>query len=49
MIDLGCLVGVQFEVLPPAPMGDPMSILIKGGIVSLRKDEASTIQIEKLT
>lgn len=48
MIDLGCLVGIQFEVLPPAPMGDPMSILVEGGIVSVRKEEAATIQIEKL-
>jgi len=47
MIDLGCLIGAQFEVLQFAPMGDPMSILLEGCIVSLRKEEASMIRIIK--
>lgn len=46
LIALGLLPGTEFKVARLAPLGDPIEIEIRGFSLSLRKDEASMIQIE---
>lgn len=49
LIAMGLLPGTQFIVSRIAPLGDPVEITIRGFALSLRKKEASILQIEKLT
>lgn len=46
LIAMGILPGTEFKVARLAPLGDPIEIEIRGFSLSLRKDEASMIQIE---
>ncbi len=48
VMELGLTVGVTVEVVRFAPLGDPMEIKVRGGHLSLRKSEASGIQVQKL-
>jgi len=47
LLEMGLTVGVQFEVIRFAPMGDPLEIKVRGYRLSLRKREAAGILIEK--
>ncbi|MCD6358476.1 MAG: ferrous iron transport protein A, partial [Dehalococcoidia bacterium] len=44
--DMGLVRGTDIEVQRVAPLGDPIEIKLKGYNLSLRKEEASNIQIE---
>jgi ferrous iron transport protein A len=46
LLALGLMPGTQIEVRRFAPLGDPMQIQLRGASVSLRKQEASIIQVE---
>ncbi|MDR3491916.1 MAG: FeoA family protein [Gammaproteobacteria bacterium] len=46
LISLGLLPGTEFVVSRIAPLGDPIEITVRGFALSLRKNEASIIQIE---
>lgn len=46
LLDMGVLPGSEFEVLRVAPLGDPFEIRIKGYNLSLRKEEASQVNVE---
>lgn len=46
MVDMGIVAGTKIEVQKFAPLGDPMEIKVKGFNLSLRKQEAQTIQVE---
>ncbi|WP_430459447.1 FeoA family protein [Thalassolituus sp. LLYu03] len=46
LLALGVMPGAQVEVRRFAPMGDPMQIQLRGASISLRKAEASIIQVE---
>lgn len=48
LIALGLLPGTAFQVTRIAPLGDPIEILVRGFLLSLRKDEATMLQIEEL-
>lgn len=48
LIAMGILPGTEFRVARLAPLGDPIEIEIRGFSLSLRKDEASMIQIESV-
>jgi ferrous iron transport protein A len=43
MMELGLLPGTVVRVLRIAPLGDPMEILVRGCLLSIRKDEARCI------
>jgi Fe2+ transport system protein FeoA len=47
LLEMGLLEGTEFEVIRLAPFGDPIEIRIRGYHVSLRKSEASRIQVER--
>lgn len=47
LLSMGLTPGVEFSVTRYAPMGDPMEIKIRGFNLSLRKEEAEAILIER--
>lgn len=46
LLDMGLVSGSEVEVERVAPLGDPIEVRIKGYHLSLRKEEASDIQVE---
>jgi len=48
LLEMGLTVGAQFEVVRFAPLGDPIEIKVRGYYLSLRKNEASGVLVEKL-
>ena len=45
LIELGCFVGSEVEVLQKATFGDPIYIRMNDAYLSIRKDMAKTIQL----
>ena len=48
LLSMGLTPGVQFQVLRVAPLGDPVEVRVRGSNLSLRKDEAATLRVERL-
>lgn len=48
LLAMGLTPGTEFSVTRFAPMGDPVEIKLRGFALTLRKDEASVLQIEKI-
>lgn len=47
LMEMGCIPGELVIVEQVAPLGDPISIRVAGYSLSLRKDEASQINLEE--
>ncbi len=47
LMEMGCLPGTEIVFERVAPLGDPIAITVAGYQLSLRKEEASTILIER--
>ena len=47
LLSMGLTPGVEFTVTRLAPMGDPVEIQVRGFNLSLRKDEAAALLIER--
>lgn len=48
LLAMGLTPGTEFSVTRFAPMGDPVEIKLRGFALTLRRDEAAILQIEKL-
>lgn len=48
LLAMGLTIGSVFHLLRKAPLGDPFHIEIRGSSLSLRKKEASGLEIEKV-
>ena len=48
LIDLGCYAGSEIEVLQKATFGDPIYMNMNNSYLSIRKDMAQMIEVEKL-
>jgi ferrous iron transport protein A len=48
LLAMGLTPGTEFRVTRFAPLGDPVEIKLRGFSLTLRKDEASVLQIEKI-
>ena len=48
ILDMGVVPGTEVEVVRVAPLGDPVDFLIRGYHLSLRKEEAREILVEKV-
>lgn len=46
IMDMGITKGVQIYVRKVAPLGDPVEVTVRGYELSLRKNDASMIQVE---
>jgi ferrous iron transport protein A len=47
LIDLGLTTGTTLFVKKMAPLGDPMEIVVRGYLLTLRKAEARSVEVEK--
>jgi len=47
ILAMGLTRGTEFTVEHIAPLGDPVGIIVRGFALSLRKDEASAIMVER--
>ncbi len=48
LMSMGLTPGVSFEITRVAPLGDPVEIRVRGFAMSLRRDEAALLSVEKL-
>jgi ferrous iron transport protein A len=48
LLALGLTPGARIDIVRVAPMGDPVEIRIRGCNISLRKEEAAALNVEKL-
>ena len=46
IMDMGITTGVSIKLVKVAPLGDPVEVTVRGYQLSLRKDEAASIQVE---
>ena len=49
LMELGLVPGTRVELLRVAPLGDPVELLVRGASLSIRKAEASVIEVAGLT
>lgn len=49
LLAMGLTPGTEFKVTRFAPMGDPVEIKLRGFALTLRRDEASMLLIEKMS
>ncbi|EXJ17155.1 FeoA family protein [Imhoffiella purpurea] len=48
LLSMGITPGVALEVVRVAPLGDPVEIRVRGTSVSLRRDEAAVLEVERI-
>ncbi|ATA89629.1 FeoA family protein [Capnocytophaga stomatis] len=48
LIELGCFVGSEVEVIEKSVFGDPIYVNMNNSYLSIRKEMASLIEIEKI-
>lgn len=46
IMDMGITRGVEIFIRKVAPLGDPVEVTVRGYELSLRKDDASMIEVE---
>ena len=46
IVDMGITKGVEIFIRKVAPLGDPVEVTVRGYELSLRKDDASMIEVE---
>ena len=46
IMDMGITKGVEIFIRKVAPLGDPVDVTVRGFELSLRKDDASMIEVE---
>ena len=47
LLEMGCLPGTEVELTHLAPFGDPIAIKVSGYTLSMRKEEAATIEVQQ--
>lgn len=45
LLELGLVPGTRVELVRVAPLGDPIELLVRGASLSIRKAEASAIEV----
>lgn len=48
LLSLGLTPGAVIDIVRVAPMGDPVEIRVRGSSLSLRREEAAALNVEKL-
>lgn len=49
LMELGILPGTRVEVVSAAPLGDPIELLVRGASLSIRKEQAESVEVRALT
>ena len=48
LLSMGLIPGTEFKIARVAPLGDPIELAVRGYALSLRRDEAHILQVEKV-
>lgn len=48
LLEMGLTIGVEFELVRYAPLGDPLELKVRGYHLSLRRSDATGIRITRL-
>lgn len=48
LISMGLIPGTEIVVARKAPLGDPYEIMVRGFALSLRKNEASILELQEI-
>lgn len=48
LLAMGLIRGSEFRITRKAPLGDPVEIKLSGFSLSLRKEEANALEVEKI-
>ena len=48
LLAMGLTPGVQFSVCRVAPLGDPIQLQVRGFQLSIRRDEASSVEVSRV-
>lgn len=48
LLAMGLTPGTEFSIVRFAPLGDPVEITLRGFSLTLRKDEADILNVEKI-
>lgn len=48
LVDMGLVKGTRFKLIRKAPLGDPIEIMVRGFLLTLRLNEAENIFVEKI-
>lgn len=48
LLSMGLTPGVEFQVVRVAPLGDPVEVRVRGTSVTLRRDEALALHVERV-
>ncbi len=46
LMEMGITMGVRVEAVRRAPLGDPLDVKVRGYHLSLRRDEAASVEVE---
>ncbi|MBO7163739.1 MAG: ferrous iron transport protein A [Spirochaetaceae bacterium] len=46
IMDMGITTGVSIKLVKVAPLGDPVEVTVRGYQLSLRKEEAASLEME---
>lgn len=46
IMDMGITTGIGIKMVKVAPLGDPIEVTVRGYQLSLRKEEAASIEVE---
>lgn len=47
LLELGLCPGTEVAITNVAPLGDPLEISVRGGRLSIRRDEAAQIRVQR--
>ncbi|MBK5284349.1 MAG: ferrous iron transport protein A [Bacteroidia bacterium] len=47
LLEMGCLPGEKISVIRLAPLGDPIAYSVSGYLLSMRRNEAATVEVRK--
>ncbi|MCZ2471791.1 ferrous iron transport protein A [Aquirufa ecclesiirivi] len=47
LLEMGCLPGTEVILTHHAPFGDPIALKVSGYTLTMRREEAATIQIKR--
>ncbi len=48
LMEMGVIVGSKLQIIKVSPLGDPLTILVRGYELTLRKSELDLILVEEL-
>ena len=46
LLEMGCLPGEKITVVRLAPLGDPIAVSVSGYLLSMRRDEAASVEVK---